>query len=59
MWNFVWPVFIGGCRLDVPIKEAMLQAGEWEAVEIQEDNLPYALLPHVWGRLVKAKKASN
>lgn len=55
LWCLVWPVLIGGCRLDRPIRETLLKAGNWQAVDIESDMKPHELLPRVWGTLVKAE----
>ena len=53
LWNFVWPVALGGCLLGQDIRGALESAGPWAVVDIHQDQEPYLILPRVWGRLVK------
>ncbi|KAJ9156085.1 Methyltransferase-like protein 7B [Pleurostoma richardsiae] len=59
VWSLLWPVVVGGCRLDRPIREILLGAGEWEVVKIETDRQPHLVMPRIWGRLLKpeAKEA--
>ena len=42
------------CNLNRDVKAAILNAGEWEAVdEMGEDNDPMSLMPRNWGTLLK------
>ncbi|KAH8893281.1 S-adenosyl-L-methionine-dependent methyltransferase [Thozetella sp. PMI_491] len=58
-WSSIWSLVVGGCRLDAPIKEILMQAGEWELLELELDETPMSLMPRLSGRLVKAKKTST
>lgn len=56
MWDWVWPIAIGGCHLGRPIEEIlMLKSGKWEIVELEVAGEAWDLLPRVWGRLRKVK----
>ena len=44
-WSWVWPIVIGGCTLDRPIKDILLNAGKWEVVEVRTDHDPTLTLP--------------
>ncbi|ROW10076.1 hypothetical protein VPNG_06486 [Cytospora leucostoma] len=55
--RLVWPIFIGGCRLDRVTKEALVRAADWEKIEIETEMLPEDPMPRVWGRLFKPKAA--
>ncbi|CAN8106431.1 unnamed protein product [Discula destructiva] len=57
IWCLFWPSVIGGCRLDRVTKASLLQAADWEIVDIHSDCEPYMVMPRIWGRLVKAKAA--
>jgi len=52
LWNPAWSLSVG-CRLDRPIQQALLQAGSWEVVEMDGDEVPWSLFPRVWGKLIK------
>ncbi|KAK3941963.1 S-adenosyl-L-methionine-dependent methyltransferase [Diplogelasinospora grovesii] len=58
LWSMFWSVVAGGCRFDVPTREILLQAAEWEVVDIQIDKAPHLIMPRVWGRLVKPRRAA-
>lgn len=45
---------MGGCIVGRDTKKALLEAGEWEKVEIGIEKENWMLFPHAWGRLVKA-----
>lgn len=51
----MWQIVVGGCRLDVPIQEIILQAGEWEQIEVEIEEPKYSLMPRISGRLVKPR----
>lgn len=53
LWNLVWRFAIGGCRLDCPTKDLLLQNGDWEVLELETSGETRSLRPRVWGRLRK------
>jgi hypothetical protein len=54
IWNIIWPYAIGGCYLNRDISGILKDAGEWDNAEtIESDEQPSAMLPRVWGVLVK------
>ncbi|EOO03488.1 putative methyltransferase type 11 protein [Phaeoacremonium minimum UCRPA7] len=53
LWSSVWSLSLAGCRLDRPVKDAFLRAGDWELVQIDEDKDGALIMPRVWGKLVK------
>ncbi|EMF15340.1 S-adenosyl-L-methionine-dependent methyltransferase [Sphaerulina musiva SO2202] len=55
--NLIWPHFFGGCDICRPTDEWILQAGEWEDVNIVtgEGEGPYDTIPHVSGSLTKKR----
>lgn len=55
--NLVWPHFLNGCDITRPTDEWLLQAGEWEKVELRPGagEGPYDTVPHVTGHLVKKR----
>ena len=53
-WNLSWPWVVGGCRLDRHTKRLLLDAGDWEKVDVSGDQEPFALFPRTWGTLIKA-----
>lgn len=55
--NLIWPHFFGGCDICRPTDEWILQAGEWEDVNIitGESEGPYDTIPHVSGSLTKKR----
>lgn len=57
LYNSVWAPTIGGCYLDREIETALRGAGRWKRVELDRDEeRPWAVMPRVWGRLVKASE---
>ncbi|KAI5357721.1 Putative S-adenosyl-L-methionine-dependent methyltransferase [Septoria linicola] len=55
--NVIWPHFFGGCDICRPTDEWLLQAGEWEQVELRPGagEGRYDTVPHVIGSLTKKK----
>jgi len=53
LWDLVWPFSIGGCHMHRPIKDILLESGNWEIIELTDDEEPWSLFPRVWGRLRK------
>jgi SAM-dependent methyltransferase len=51
--DLVWPLGIGGCHLNRPIKDTLLQAGNWEVVEMATDEVPWDVFPRTWGKFRK------
>lgn len=48
---------LGGCDITRPTDEWLLQAGEWEKVDLKPGvgEGPYDTVPHVIGHLVKKR----
>ncbi|KAH8591525.1 S-adenosyl-L-methionine-dependent methyltransferase [Bisporella sp. PMI_857] len=55
IWDFAWSMAIGGCHIDRPIKDILLQAGNWEVIELHTNEKAWLLFPRTWGKLRKAK----
>lgn len=55
--NIIWPHFFNGCTITRPTDEWLLQAGEWEEVNLRPGagEGPYDTLPHSIGTLTKKK----
>ncbi|KAK6435877.1 mitochondrial dynamin GTPase Msp1 [Oleoguttula sp. CCFEE 5521] len=53
--NTVWPQFFNGCDICRPTDEWLLQAGEWEEVNLKfgNDEGKYDTVPHAIGTLTK------
>ncbi|SMY28170.1 unnamed protein product [Zymoseptoria tritici ST99CH_1A5] len=53
--NIIWPHFFNGCNITRPTDEWLLQAGEWESVDLRAGpgEGPYDTVPHVIGTLTK------
>ena len=49
----MWPLVIGGCQLNRPTVDLLLNAGTWEVIELNGDEDPWSLFPRAWGRLRK------
>lgn len=55
LWCLVWPTFIGGCRLDRVTSDTLVKTVDWETVDVHTEADPHALMPRLWGRLVKPR----
>ena len=55
--NMIWPHFFDGCNITRPTDEWLLQAGEWEEVNLRpgEGEGKYDTLPHAIGTLTKKR----
>ncbi|KAK3650719.1 hypothetical protein LTR56_006124 [Elasticomyces elasticus] len=55
--NFVWPTFFNGCDITRPTDEWLLQAGEWDEVNLHPGvgEGKYDTVPHVIGTLIKRR----
>ncbi|KAK0264366.1 hypothetical protein B0A54_06335 [Friedmanniomyces endolithicus] len=55
--NTVWPHFFNGCDITRPTDEWLLQAGEWEEVNLRpgKGEGKYDTVPHTIGTLTKRK----
>jgi len=53
--NYAWPHFFDGCSLTRPTDEWLLQAGDWESVDLKpgDDETRFDVIPHAIGSLVK------
>ncbi|KAK3111127.1 hypothetical protein LTR53_013942 [Teratosphaeriaceae sp. CCFEE 6253] len=53
--NIIWPHFFGGCNITRPTDEWLLQAGEWDDVQLHplKGEGKYDTVPHVIGTLTK------
>jgi hypothetical protein len=51
----VWPHFFGGCDICRPTDEWLMQAGEWDEVDLRAGvgEGKYDTMPHVVGTLTK------
>lgn len=57
LWSLLWPTVIGGCRLDRVTREIIVNAADWEVVDVHMDCEPHKVMPRVWGRLTKPRAA--
>ncbi|MCJ1332521.1 hypothetical protein MMC10_009214 [Thelotrema lepadinum] len=57
LYNVPWSHLLAGCRLDRETETYLREAGEWESVELTQmgHEMPWFLLPKVWGTMVKAQ----
>lgn len=55
LWSLLWPTVIGGCRLDRVTRDIVVNAANWEVIDVHMDCEPHKVMPRVWGRLVKPK----
>lgn len=55
--DHVWPHFFDGCSITRPTDEWLLQAGEWESVDLKpgDDETKFDVIPHAIGTLVKKR----
>lgn len=57
LWSLLWPTVIGGCRLDRVTKDIVVNAADWDVVDVHVDCEPHKVMPRVWGRLTKPRAA--
>jgi len=38
-----------------PVKNILLEAGNWEVIEFTDDEEPWKLFPRIWGKLRKVQ----
>lgn len=53
--NVIWPHFFGGCSITRPTDEWLLQAGDWQRVELKTGagEGKYDTVPHIVGSMTK------
>ncbi|KAF7504159.1 hypothetical protein GJ744_002628 [Endocarpon pusillum] len=54
-YNFFWPFFIGNRHLNYDTQHSIMQAGDWEEIEltIPTSEDAWTLFPRIYGRLWK------
>ena len=58
LWNWPWSVALGGCKLNQPTMDAVVNAGSWSKIELDGDyKEQVSMFPRIWGRLIKAQGA--
>ncbi|KAL9609800.1 MAG: hypothetical protein Q9167_005454 [Letrouitia subvulpina] len=55
LYNRVWPFFVGNCHLNRNTQQSIMQAGDWEKIEltIPTSEDAWTIFPRIYGRLWK------